>query len=122
MIRALVTATTAFAALAGLAVLLGTGSWRWAMRVLLDLLTAAGLLRLAGDQGWTDLAAAAAIVLLRRLLWAALTAGRPPGPGRTRRRGPGRARPGPDDPTAVRPVRPLRAGRTDRPPGQPAVR
>ena len=81
MIRALVTATTAFAALAGLAVLLGTGSWRWAMRVLLDLLTAAGLLRLAGNQGWTDLAAAAAIVLLRQLLWAALTAGRPPGPG-----------------------------------------
>ncbi|MDT0528979.1 hypothetical protein RM555_08235 [Micromonospora sp. DSM 115977] len=85
MTRALVTATTALAALAGLAVLLGTGSWRCAMRVLLDLLTAAGLLRLAGGQGWTALAAAAAIVLLRRLLWAALTANGPAGPpGRVR--------------------------------------
>ncbi|MEH1101611.1 hypothetical protein [Micromonospora sp. CPCC 205561] len=79
MIRALATATTAFAGLAGLAVLLGTGSWRSAMRVLLDLLTAAGLLRLAHAGDWADLAAAAAIVLLRRLLWSALTAG-PPGP------------------------------------------
>ncbi|MCL7460921.1 hypothetical protein AB0I85_29850 [Micromonospora echinofusca] len=79
MIRVLVTAVTAAAALAGLAVLVGTGSWRSAMRVLLDLLTAAGLLRLAGGQDWPDLAAAAAIVLLRRLLWAALTAGAPPG-------------------------------------------
>ncbi|MBQ1074292.1 hypothetical protein KBX06_14135 [Micromonospora sp. C31] len=79
MIPALVAAVTAAAALAGLAVLFGTGSWRSAMRVLLDLLTAAGLLRLAGGQGWPDLAAAAAIVLLRRLLWAALTAGGPPG-------------------------------------------
>ncbi|MEH0974823.1 hypothetical protein V6U77_27180 [Micromonospora sp. CPCC 205546] len=75
MIGALVAATTALAALAGLAVLLGAGSWRCAVRVLLDLLTAAGLLRLAGHQDWTDLAGAAAIVLLRRLLWAALTAG-----------------------------------------------
>ncbi|MFG1779890.1 hypothetical protein ACGFIR_26405 [Micromonospora sp. NPDC049051] len=82
MIRALVTAVTAAAALAGLAVLLGTGSWRSAMRVLLDLLVAAGLLRLASGQGWTELAAAAAIVGLRRLLWAALTAGGPPGPAR----------------------------------------
>ncbi|MEV4662910.1 hypothetical protein AB0J85_13260 [Micromonospora echinofusca] len=79
MIRVLVTAVTAAAALAGLAVLVGTGSWRSAMRVLLDLLTAAGLLRLASGQDWPDLAAAAAIVLLRRLLWAALTAGAPPG-------------------------------------------
>ncbi|MGK5519462.1 hypothetical protein ACSNN9_08905 [Micromonospora sp. URMC 107] len=92
-IRALVTATTALAALAGLAVLLGAGSWRCAMRVLLDLLTAAGLLRLAGDQGWTDLAAAAAIVLLRRLLWAALTAGGPPA-----RAGPDHAGAAPDAP------------------------
>ncbi|MFG3707274.1 hypothetical protein ACGF7U_21465 [Micromonospora sp. NPDC047670] len=72
--RALVTATTALATVAGLAVLVCTGSWRCALRVLLDLLTAAGLLRLAGDQGWAELAAAAAIILLRRLLWAALAA------------------------------------------------
>ncbi|MCM0678863.1 hypothetical protein NCC78_29950 [Micromonospora phytophila] len=77
MIRSLVTATTALATLAGAAVLVGTRSWRSALRVLLDLLTAAGLLRLAVGQGWADLVAAAAIILLRRLLWAALTAGSP---------------------------------------------
>ncbi|MER7334434.1 MULTISPECIES: hypothetical protein [unclassified Micromonospora] len=77
MTRALVTATTALATLAGLAVLVGTRSWRCALRVLLDLLTAAGLLRLAVDQGWAELAGAAAIILLRRLLWAALTTAAP---------------------------------------------
>ncbi|MFC0006427.1 hypothetical protein [Micromonospora siamensis] len=59
----------------GLAVLVGTGSWRTALRVLLDLLTAAGLLRLGVDQSWTDLAGAAAIVGLRRVLWSVLAAG-----------------------------------------------
>ncbi|MFG3417429.1 hypothetical protein ACIBTZ_29220 [Micromonospora sp. NPDC049460] len=78
MTRVLATATTALATLAGLAALVGTRSWRCALRVLLDLLTAAGLLRLAVDQGWAELAAAAAIVLLRRLLWAALTGAAPP--------------------------------------------
>jgi hypothetical protein len=75
--RALVTATTALATVAGLAVLVSTGSWRCALRVLLDLLTAAGLLRLAVGQGWAELVAAAAIILLRRLLWAALAAATP---------------------------------------------
>ncbi|MBF9133784.1 hypothetical protein I0C86_33340, partial [Plantactinospora sp. S1510] len=36
--------------------LLTTGSWRAAIRLLLDLLTAAGLIRLAAAQSWTDLA------------------------------------------------------------------
>jgi len=36
--------------------------------VLLDFLTAAGLLRLAADPGWRDVAAAAALVLARLVL------------------------------------------------------
>ncbi|MEW2384239.1 hypothetical protein AB0873_19415 [Micromonospora sp. NPDC047707] len=74
MISTLVTVVTALAAVAGVAVLVGTGSGRAALRVLLDLLTAAGLLRLVAGQGWVDLATAAAIIALRRLLWAVLTA------------------------------------------------
>lgn len=59
--------------------LLITGSWRTALRVLLDLLTAAGLIRLAAVQGWTDLAGAAVIIALRQLVSAALLgAGRRP--------------------------------------------
>ncbi|NJP35162.1 hypothetical protein [Micromonospora thermarum] len=73
MIHALATVTTALAAVAGLAALVGTGSGRAALRVLLDLLIAAGLLRLTVSQGWVDLAGAAAIVALRRLLWSVLT-------------------------------------------------
>ncbi|WP_410809173.1 hypothetical protein [Micromonospora sp. 067-2] len=69
---ALVTAVTALALTAGLVTVLTTGAVRTAIRVLLDLLTAAGLLRLAGGPGWTDLASAAAIVALRQLLGAAL--------------------------------------------------
>lgn len=66
------------AALSGAAVaLLTAGSWRTALRILLDLLTAAGLLRLTGARGWADLAGVAAIVALRQVLWAALTPDRP---------------------------------------------
>ncbi|WP_229403419.1 hypothetical protein [Micromonospora okii] len=68
---------TAAAFLVGLAVLLGGNSWRLALRVLLDLLTAAGLLRLAGDQGWAQVAGAAAVVALRAALWRALSAPAP---------------------------------------------
>ncbi|MGC4808292.1 hypothetical protein [Micromonospora sp. DT233] len=68
---------TAAALVAGLAVLLASRSWRCALRVLLDLLTAAGLLRLTGDQGWRELAGAAAIVALRAALWRVLSAGPP---------------------------------------------
>lgn len=69
------------ALISALVVLCTAHSWRTALRVLLDLLTAAGLLRLAGRQGWADLVAVAAIVLVRNALWAALAAGRAP-PGR----------------------------------------
>lgn len=77
MTARLVDLTTALAFVAGLAALLTTGSWRAALRVLLDLLVAAGLLRLALGRGWPALATAAAVVLLRHLLWAALAAGSP---------------------------------------------
>ncbi|MFI6264793.1 hypothetical protein [Micromonospora sp. NPDC051006] len=77
MIAVLITTVTALALVTGVAVLLATRRARTAVRVLLDLLTAAGLLRLAAARGWPDLGAAAAIVVLRQLLWASLAAWRP---------------------------------------------
>ncbi|MEU4569256.1 hypothetical protein [Micromonospora sp. NPDC023956] len=74
MIRLAVTALGAAASVCAVTVLLTSGSWRTALRVLLDLLTAAGLLRLSGAPGWGALAGAAAVVALRRLLWVALVA------------------------------------------------
>ncbi|WP_410818035.1 hypothetical protein [Micromonospora sp. 050-3] len=73
---ALVTAVTALALVAGVFTTLTTGALRSGVRVLLDLLTAAGLLRLAGEPGWNGLAGAVAIIALRQLLGAALS--RPP--------------------------------------------
>ena len=43
-----------------------------ALGVLLDLLVAAGLLRLVGDPGWTALASAAVIIALRHLVGSGL--------------------------------------------------
>lgn len=63
---AAVLTTAAALATAGLA-LLSTRSPRTALAVLLDLLLAAGILRLAGDQSWGTLATVAAIVTIRRL-------------------------------------------------------
>ncbi|WP_433528723.1 hypothetical protein ACQPYA_20540 [Micromonospora sp. CA-263727] len=88
---------TVLGALAATVALVATGSWPTALRVLLDMLVAAGLLRLTGNQGWPDLAAVAAVVVLRLVLRTALVqdyrrwrspgagrpaehAGRPPGP------------------------------------------
>ena len=85
MIAPLVDLTTALAFLAGLAALLTTGSWRAALRALLDLLIAAGLLHLSLARGWSALAVAAAVVALRHVLWAVLAAGSP-APMRTSRR------------------------------------
>ncbi|MGC4856289.1 hypothetical protein ACLQ24_23640 [Micromonospora sp. DT4] len=73
MIDALVEVVTASALVAGVVTALCTGAVRVAVRVLLDLLTAAGLLRLANDPAWGGLAAAVAIVALRQLLAAALS-------------------------------------------------
>ncbi|GGO28600.1 hypothetical protein [Micromonospora parathelypteridis] len=81
MIGTLATVVTALALVVGVVIALTTVALRTAVRVLLDLLTAAGLLRLAGDPGWNGLAGAAAIIALRQLLGAALNT-RPPWSGR----------------------------------------
>ncbi|MBG6104618.1 hypothetical protein IW249_005032 [Micromonospora vinacea] len=81
MTAVLVTAVTALALVTGVITTLSTGALRVGVRVLLDLLTAAGLLRLAGDPGWNGLAGAVAIIALRQLLGAALS-GAPPWSGR----------------------------------------
>ncbi|MEV4832559.1 hypothetical protein AB0K25_30080 [Micromonospora sp. NPDC049257] len=53
-------------------VLLTVRSWRTALGVLLELLVAAGLLRLPGGRSWPALATAVAVIVLRRVLWAGL--------------------------------------------------
>ncbi len=58
--------------IAGAAALARTGQVLPAVAVGLDLWTAAGLLRLAGSPSWQRIAAAAAVVALRRLLSAGL--------------------------------------------------
>lgn len=45
-----------------------------AMRVTLELLTAAGLLRLSVDSSWAAIAVAAALILLRRMITRVLVA------------------------------------------------
>ena len=55
------------------ATLLGTGSVRAALPVLLDLMMAAGLLRPAGADSWSALGSAALVVAIRKLAASALT-------------------------------------------------
>lgn len=63
-------------------VLLAAASWRAALRVLLELLTAAGLVRLATARTWTDVATVAVIVVIRTVLSAVLLGpASAPGPG-----------------------------------------
>ncbi|WP_433270607.1 hypothetical protein ACQPWR_15695 [Micromonospora vinacea] len=81
MTAVLVTAVTALALVTGVITTLSTRALRSGVRVLLDLLTAAGLLRLAGEPDWNSLAGAVAIIALRQLLGAALS-GPPPWSGR----------------------------------------
>ncbi len=66
---------TALALVAGAVALAATRRPALALGVLLDLLLAAGLLRLAAEPTWASLATAAAVVLLRRLIGAGLRAG-----------------------------------------------
>jgi hypothetical protein len=66
---------TAAALLSGLVALAATRRPGAALPVLLDLLVAAGLLRLVGEPTWQALATAAAIVLLRRLIGFGLRTG-----------------------------------------------
>ena len=64
------------AGLVAAAVTLGaTRSPLSALRVLMDFVLAAGLLRLTGEPGWAALGTAAAVVAVRRLLGAGLRAG-----------------------------------------------
>ncbi|MEX5719868.1 hypothetical protein [Geodermatophilus maliterrae] len=66
---------SALALVAGAVTLAATRRPALALGVLLDLLLAAGLLRLAAEPTWTSLATTAAVVLLRRLIGAGLRAG-----------------------------------------------
>ena len=59
---------TVLALLSAVLVLVGSRDARTAVAVLLELLLAAGLLRLADDPGWREIATAAVVVALRRLL------------------------------------------------------
>ena len=59
---------TGFGLVSAAAVLARSRDGRLALRVLLEFLTAAGLLRLAGGPGWPEIGAVAAVVAVRRLL------------------------------------------------------
>ncbi|MET9929877.1 MULTISPECIES: hypothetical protein [unclassified Streptomyces] len=50
-----------------------TRTFRSALAVLLDFLTAAGLIRLAGDPSWSGILQAASVIALRKLLSTGLT-------------------------------------------------
>ncbi len=71
----LATVVTALALGAGAVALAATRRPALALGVFLDMLLAAGLLRLAAEPTWASLGTAAAIVLLRRLAGAGLRAG-----------------------------------------------
>ncbi|HEY0125818.1 MAG TPA: hypothetical protein VGB58_01630 [Blastococcus sp.] len=68
-------AVAAAALVAGALALGSTRRPALALSVFLDLLLAAGLLRLVGEPGWRTILTAAAIVALRRLIGAGLRAG-----------------------------------------------
>lgn len=65
----------AAALVAGALALVRTGRPALGLSVFLDLLLAAGLLRLVGDPGWRTISTAASIVVLRRLIGVGLRAG-----------------------------------------------
>ncbi|RIV41312.1 DUF1622 domain-containing protein [Micromonospora radicis] len=92
MTATLSTVITVIGVFAAGIVLVGTRSVPTALGVLLDMLVAAGLVRLVGEQTWADLAGVVAIVLLRTVLRGALLADyRRSHPGATvRSRRPGR--------------------------------
>lgn len=66
------------AILALAAAVVGTGRWRDGMRMALDLLVAAGLVRLAVADTWEVIAGAGAVVVVRHLVAFGLLRG--PGP------------------------------------------
>jgi hypothetical protein len=66
---------SALAVVAAVVALVATRRPALALGVLLDLLLAAGLLRLAAEPTWSSIATAAAVVALRRLIGVGLRAG-----------------------------------------------
>ena len=66
---------SAAAVLTGVGTLLATRRPALALSVFLDLLLAAGLLRLTGDPSWQALVTAASVVGIRRLVGAGLRSG-----------------------------------------------
>lgn len=86
---------TAAGVVSALAVLLATRRPWTAAPVLLDMLLAAGLLRLLGEVTWQRIASAALLVTIRHIATAGIGLGRrartsPPGPGRLTPPAPGR--------------------------------
>jgi len=65
-------AITAVGVVAAAVALASSGSWRAAIGVLAELLTAAGLVRLSAEPSWNRLAAAALILVVRRLILSTL--------------------------------------------------
>ena len=58
----------------------GLGQWRQGLAAMLDLFLAAGLLRLVGDPGTSQIAAAGAVLVVRRLVNLGLRISRDLGP------------------------------------------
>lgn len=77
LLGGLALAVTGAGLVAAAVVLAATRRPLFALKVLLDLLLAAGLLRLTGDPDWTAILTAGAIVALRRLIGVGLRAGAP---------------------------------------------
>lgn len=77
--------TAGLGLVAALAILALVRRFGTALAVLLDFLTAAGLLRLAGDPSWDTVTAAAAVIAVRKLATAGVYAARPRHPGGTPR-------------------------------------
>ncbi len=71
---AAVALVSAAGVLAGGAAAVATASARAGIAVMLELWTAAGLLRLGGDAGWDAIGAAAMLVAVRKLVGRALQA------------------------------------------------
>lgn len=80
------TALTAAAVVIAAAVWLTTRAWQPTMPVLLELLLAAGLLRLGATDSWRTIAAAAAIVAIRTVIRTGIRTGTHTGVGPAIRR------------------------------------
>ncbi len=66
------TALSGFAVIVGVLVVVASGSLRTALQVFVDLLLAAGLLRLAAADSWSAIGTAAAVIAVRKVAATAL--------------------------------------------------